>query len=146
MSGIRLARPSDLDSIVAIERLAFDPVRQSSRRALRRALESPRQRVLVCELDGRVVGFAILWCFPHTWRIYNVAIDPGVQRRGIGSKLLGATISAARAAGAEFLQLEARAEPDLVRLYRSHGFVERARLADYYASGDDAVRMRLDLR
>ena len=145
MEVIRTARLQDLDAIMAIETAAFEPARRASRRSLRRALQSSWQRVIVCESDGRVAGYATLWPYKHTWRLYSVAIDPAVQRRGIGSRLLAAAIAAARAAGARRLQLEARAMPDLLRLYRQHGFIEVARLPDYYGRADDAVRMRLGL-
>jgi ribosomal protein S18 acetylase RimI-like enzyme len=145
MEVIRTARLQDLDAIMAIETAAFEPVRRASRRSLRRALHSAWQCVMVCESGGRVAGYAILWPYRHTWRLYSVAIDPAAQGQGIGSRLLVAAIAAARAAGASRMQLEARATPDLLRLYRLHGFNEVARLPDYYAPGDDAVRMRLGL-
>ena len=44
------------------------------------------------------------------------------------------------------LHLEARETPALAGWYARHGFEVIRRLPDYYASGDDAVRMRLTLQ
>lgn len=146
MTGIRPAVPGDIDAIMAIEQTAFDPERRASRRSLIRALGSARQIVMVCESAGRVVGYAILWRFEHTWRLYSIATDPAVQGGGVGTGLLEAAIAAARGSGARWLQLEARPAPALTNWYAKHGFRPIATLSDYYGPGDDAVRMRLCFR
>lgn len=142
---IRRAVLRDLEVLAAIEAAAFEPVRRSSRRALRRALSSAFQRVLVAELDGRVAGMMVLWPYRHTWRIYNLATHPDFRHRGVAGALLARAVAEARAAGARRLSLESRDEPGLVGYYLRRGFSVRARLDDYYGPGQHAVRMALPL-
>jgi len=145
MPAIRLGTPDDLDAVFRIERTAFEPERRASRRSLRRALVSPHQVVLVAQQGAQLVGYAVLWCYRHTWRLYSIASDPSVQGRGIGGALLDKAVLVARAAGARCLQLEARSTPQLQGWYERKGFEVVQSLPDYYAPGDHAVRMRLTL-
>jgi ribosomal protein S18 acetylase RimI-like enzyme len=145
VTRIRTGRPDDLDALDQIERTAFEPARRASRRSLRRSLASLRQRVLVAETRGKVGGYAVLWCFRHTWRLYSIASDPALQGQGIGTLLLERAIGLARSEGARWLQLEARETPALQGWYARNGFEVVVRLPSYYGPGDDAVRMRLAL-
>jgi ribosomal protein S18 acetylase RimI-like enzyme len=142
---IRDATPGDLPSIQDIERAAFDAARRSSTAALRRALQSHFQRVLVLEIDGRVVGYVILWPHRRSWRVYNLASHPGYRNQGIGGALLSAAIGHAVRAGAKRLMLESRDDPALVRFYEQRGFRSRRQLPDYYAPGEHALRLELAL-
>lgn len=144
-SGVRPARRNDLEAILAIEAAAFEPTRRTTRAALRRALQSPFQRVWVLDVDGAVGGYLVLWPFPHTWRVYNLAAHPQQRNRGVGSRLLAAAVGAAGAAGARRLVLESRREPGLVQFYERRGFRVSHVLPDYYGPGEDAVRMELPL-
>jgi ribosomal protein S18 acetylase RimI-like enzyme len=148
-AAVRPAGPQDLPQIVRIEEAAFEPARRSSRRALRRALASEFQRVLVVALahsEATPLGYLIAWPYRHTWRIYNLATDPAHRNLGLGHALLADVRERARSSGATRLVLEARIEPGLIGFYRRQGFCEARRLADYYASGEDAWRMELALR
>jgi ribosomal protein S18 acetylase RimI-like enzyme len=142
---IRPAGPADFHAIAGIEQQAFDPARRSSRAALRRALQSQFQRVLVLELDGRVAGYLVLWPHRHTWRIYNLASDPAQRNRGVAGALLAAVAEQAAAAGARLLVLESREQPELLRFYEQRGFRVARRLLDYYGEGQHAVRMNRPL-
>jgi ribosomal protein S18 acetylase RimI-like enzyme len=147
---VRAARIDDLTAILDIEARAFEPARRSSRPSLRRALLSGFQRVLVLEVAegeaaGKLVGYLIVWPFPLTWRIYNLASDPTERNRGVGGALLAAAVVEAERAGAAKLVLESRNEPDLLRFYQQRGFRASRELPDYYADGEDAVRMELPL-
>jgi [ribosomal protein S18]-alanine N-acetyltransferase len=139
--AVRVATPADLQAILAIEQAAFEPVRRSSRAALRRALRSRFQRVLVLEIAGAVAGYVVLWPFRRSWRVYNLAAHPGYRNQGVGGALLAAGVDSAREAGARCVVLESREEPNLLRFYEQHGFTRRQRLADYYAPGEHAVRL-----
>ena len=142
---LRAASPKDLPAILDIEAQAFDSTRRSSRKSLKRSIESPFQRVLVQDLHGAVAGYVILWMFPRTWRVYNLASHPGRRNQGVGRSLLDAAARLAAAAGARRLVLESRPDPALLRFYEQRGFRVRGRLEDYYAPGEHAVRMDLAL-
>lgn len=141
---IRPAGPEDLSEIVRIEEAAFEPSRRASRASLARALRSEFQRVLVFQDGGTVAGYVILWPYRHTWRIYNLATDPERRNRGVAGTLLAAAVATARHHGARRLVLESRATPELVGYYQARGFRVERRLADYYAPGEDAVRMVME--
>lgn len=146
---VRPAGPADLDAIRRIESQAFEPSRRSSPRSLRRALRSAFQQVLVLETDAsgsfEVAGYLIVWPFPRTWRIYNLAADPRRRRQGIGLALLQHAVEAARRAGAATVVLESRVDPELLGFYERRGFRAVRRLPNYYSEGEDAMRMALPL-
>jgi [ribosomal protein S18]-alanine N-acetyltransferase len=144
-SGVRRATPDDLTAILEIERTAFDAPRRSSAASLRRALGSRFQRVLVLERAGSVVGFVVVWPYRHSWRIYNLASHAGHRNQGIGGDLLAAAVAFARQSGAKRVLLESRDDPALLRFYRERGFLPTGALRDYYAPGDDALRLVLNL-
>ncbi|MEQ8860323.1 MAG: GNAT family N-acetyltransferase [Pseudomonadales bacterium] len=141
---IRAATAADLAAIRRIEAEAFEPSRRSSNRSLRRALVSAFQQILVLDSAGSLAGYLILWPYRHTWRIYNLATDPEQRNQGIAGRLLGAAVDQARAAGARRVVLECRVDPALVRYYERRGFALAERLPDYYAEGEDALRMVLE--
>lgn len=143
--AVRRAAAGDLQAILAIEQAAFDPARRSSPASLRHALGSRFQQVLVLELDGAVAGYAVIWPYRHSWRVYNLAAHPGYRNRGVGGALLGAVVERARQAGARRVVLESREDPPLLRFYEGRGFVRRRRLPDYYGPGQHAQRLELPL-
>lgn len=112
---------------------------------MRRALRSTFQRVLVLEAGDGVAGYVIVWPYLRTWRIYNLAADPARRKQGVGGALLAETAARAERAGAVRLVLESRSQPELLRFYEQRGFRARCHLPDYYAEGEDAVRMELSL-
>lgn len=80
---------------------------------------------------GRLVTARDRRAEPPTLRIVDIALDPAVRGRGIGSTVLGETIRSARAAGWTALSLMvAHTNPQAARLYLRLGFLPR---------GEDAV-------
>ncbi|HEV7898179.1 MAG TPA: N-acetyltransferase [Planosporangium sp.] len=86
---------------------------------------------------------------PHA-DLERVAVDDGAQGRGVGRALTAVLVDAARESGIEVLTLDARGDNDkALALYRSLGFVQYGRLADFVAIGAsryDKVFYALDLR
>ncbi|HET6398576.1 MAG TPA: N-acetyltransferase [Candidatus Thermoplasmatota archaeon] len=147
--AIRRAGPQDLEDILELERLCFEPHRLASARSLRRSLTSSRQSVWVVP-DGTLrpplAGLLVLWHFPRMLRVYDVASHPGARGRGVGFALMRHAESLARGSGRRVVQLEADPEaPGLVRWYEDQGYAVVARLPGFYAGGHDAVRMRKTL-
>ncbi|MFK8905987.1 GNAT family N-acetyltransferase [Streptomyces sp. YS-3] len=106
-------------------------------------------------LDGRLVGLGYWLRYarpthrPHA-DLEKIAVDAAAQGRGIGRALTAALIADAREAGIEVLTLDARGDnTSALHLYRSLGFTEYGRLADFVAVGEhryDKVFYMLDFR
>lgn len=81
-----------------------------------------RSLAWVCAYDGgRLAGFVNLaWDGGAHAFILDTVVDPGHQRRGIGSGLVRRALDAARAAGVEWVHVDH--EPHLDAFYRGCGF------------------------
>ena len=105
--------------------------------------------------DGQLAGFGYWRRYerqthrPHA-DVEKVAVARPFQGRGVGRALTSLLVEAARDAGIEVLTLDARADNErALALYRSLGFKEYGRLADFVAVGHlryDKVFYALDLR
>lgn len=96
--------------------------------------------------DERLVGYAGLATGEEA-QVMTVGVDAEHRRQGIGARLVGALVEAARTGGARTVLLEVRASDDgAQQLYARAGFVPIGRRRRYYRDGEDAVVMRTDLR
>lgn len=133
---IRDAVPSDAAAVAAILaagslRSAEDPTDiDAYRAALEDIASGGPSRVLVAEVEGRVVGVCQLILFRHLQEkgglcaeIESMHVENGMRSRGVGSVLLGAAVETARAAGCYRIQLTSnKARTDAHRFYARHGF------------------------
>jgi ribosomal-protein-alanine N-acetyltransferase len=107
----------------------------------------PRRSYVIGEQSGTVVGYAGVDCAGEVADVMTIAVAPLAQGQGLGTVLLHWLIAEARAAGAEHLMLEVRAD-NLVaqRLYNAAGFETLSVRRKYYQPGDvDALVMRMHL-
>jgi D-alanine-D-alanine ligase len=97
------------------------------------------------ELAGRVVGYACygpIACTTSSYDLYWVAVDPGVQRQGLGRRLVDEVESLVHQAGGTrvYAETSSRAQYAKTRaFYEANGYCCAARLEDFYAPGDDKV-------
>ena len=99
---------------------------------------------LGADVDGRLVGW-ICWgptpCTLGTYDLYWMAVDPALQRTGIGTALVAAMER--RLAGvARLIVVETAGRPDYRdtrAFYQARGYSVAATIADFYAPGDDQV-------
>ncbi len=78
--------------------------------------------------------------------ILTLAVDPAVQRQGVGRALLGQTLATARQRGADVIYLEVASGNDSARsLYVAAGFVTIGCRQGYYPDGGDALVLRRPL-
>lgn len=111
-------------------------------RPLRQAILRPHQRIeeLVypgddaaetahfgAYLDDKLVGIASVYHEPPqgetdkgAWRLRGMAVSPQLHRKGIGSRLLGASIDYARERDGTMMWFNARSTA--VPFYQAHGF------------------------
>lgn len=139
---IRRATPTDVPAIHAIECVAFgDPWSEASFHA---SVGADQVEALVAEDGGRVVGYAIGWCFVPEAEVANIAVAPAERRRGSGGALLDGLLSRLASRGVDTVFLEVRAGNAAARtLYETRGFEAVGRRRGYYRRPtEDAVIMR----
>lgn len=141
MARIRLARPSDLRHLAAIEDAGAPLFEEHFGAAMVPALSSPAPAgaerdlagtVLVALVDGEVVGFAALQAYDLVAHLEQVSVLPDHARRGIGADLVRAAMEEARWAGFDAMSLTTyRDVPWNGAFYRSLGFAEVDRPAPF---------------
>lgn len=114
----------------------------------RAAYVDPGGEILIAEEDGETVGcVALVPVGGGDWELSKMAVTPASRGRGLGRRLLAATIERARELGVGSLILVSSSKlPAALHLYEDAGFehVDPASLhAPPYARAD--VYMRMDL-
>ncbi|ECG8588530.1 ribosomal-protein-alanine N-acetyltransferase [Salmonella enterica subsp. salamae] len=99
--------------------------------------------------DGRMAAFAITQVVLDEATLFNIAVDPHFQRRGLGRMLLEHLIDELEKRGVVTLWLEVRASNvAAIALYESLGFNEATIRRDYYPTAEgreDAIIMALPI-
>lgn len=142
---IRPTVTDDVPEMASIEALAFsDPWPAKSFLEL---LAHPFSRMAsACDESGGVVGYCIMLRALDEAEIANIALAPGMRRRGVGARLLDDAIAAGAEAGVTAMFLEVRESNAAARaLYSSRGFVAVGRRRGYYRYPvEDALVLRRD--
>ena len=89
----------------------------------------------------------VAYCAPEvmthgTWNVLMLWISPAHQRQGVGQALMGHIERALSEKQARLLLVETSSLVDFTAaraFYRKQGFAEEARIADYYAAGEDKL-------
>lgn len=140
---IRLATEHDLDSLLRLEEVAFETDRFTRDQIDYFLTESPAT-TFVLEDRSSVIGAAcILWRKSHHGgRLYNIAIDPAYQGRGLGVRLLNECELEAARRGCDKMTLEVRADNDgAIRFYERQGYTVLRSMPDYYDDGTPGLKM-----
>lgn len=99
------------------------------------------------DVDGQMAAFAITQVVLDEASLFNIAVDPAFQRRGLGRQLLQHLIDELIKRDVLTLWLEVRASNlPAIALYEQLGFNQVSRRPNYYptASGhEDAILMAL---
>lgn len=143
--SIRSATRGDLGGVLEVERSAFStPWSPASFRSL---LGLENVIFLVADLAGRVVGHVVLWRVGEEGELANLAVRPGVRRRGVGGALLETALGHGASAGLTRVFLEVRVSNDRARcMYSRQGFQQVGIRRGYYRNPvEDALLLRLDL-
>ncbi|MFO7528438.1 MAG: ribosomal protein S18-alanine N-acetyltransferase [Marinobacter sp.] len=139
---LRHAVNTDLDNLVQLEHRCFSDDRLS-RRSFRRFLEVPRDRLIVAEQDGSLVGYCLVLMNAATRlaRIYSIAVSPAVRGRGIGERLIREAEKEAAEADRIVMRLEVREDnPGAINLYKRLGYRQFGTYRDYYEDHGNALR------
>lgn len=142
---IRKATINDLGFLVELENKSFLPFQQTPRQNIRHSLKSSFQEVFVAESadkDKQALGSLTLFKYKRSLRIYSVAVWPAFRHQGIGEALLNHVRELASEHGFGKITIEVRAKNKaLVAWYTNRGFFEVDRKPDYYAAGEEALKM-----
>ena len=144
---VRLVRPmqfTDLEAVAGIERRSFTLPWSMGVFSGQLARESGI--CLVCELDGRLVGYLIADMFVDVWHLMNLCVDEPYRRRHLAAQLMEAYFAVTELQGHRGHMLEVRASNfSGIELYRSFGFVSTGVRPGYYSDDrEDAVIMWKD--
>lgn len=144
---IRPATLHDIDALVAIENQCFGSD-ILSRRSFRYLLTKGHANTVLAEQDGRVCGYAMALYSGGTSmsRLYSLAVEPPLRRRGIGLRLLQAIELQAEGHDCASMRLEVRRDNGPAQsLFRKNGYKQFGAIADYYEDHMDALRYEKSL-
>jgi len=112
-------------------------------------LNKPGQRdyfIVVIENDqGRVAGYLTYGPTPlteGTWDLYWIAVSPNEQNKGYGQKLVLWLEDEVRRQRGRLILIETSSQPKYQptrKFYEKLGYIEIARVPDFYRPGDDRV-------
>lgn len=153
---IRLATSYDVPKMIALERSTdtaahwgegqydalFDP---SGLPRVVLIAEMSDQNLIPASTCDKVCGYVIALATGPEWELENIIVDPAMRRSGLGSQLLSALLSEARAQGCQRMLLEVRqSNLAALALYRKHGFQRAGTRPSYYGNPtEDAILMQL---
>ncbi len=141
---IREMKESDLEEVLAIERVSFaDPW---SRRLFKETLQFPHSVNFVLQgAAGAVLGYINFYLIGEEGHLLNLAIHPNWRKKGLAAQLLDHAIGFLKLKHAAHFFLEVReSNRDAILLYSKFGFQQIGRRKRYYVeTNEDALVMHL---
>ena len=122
-----------------------DVAEELVRERLQKGPDSGYLFVFAQSSDGQVQGYACYGpvpCTARTFDLYWIAVRADGRGRGLGKALMAEVERRLGAAGGGKLIAETSSREQYAptrRFYRSCGFLEEARIRDYYAPGEDIL-------
>jgi [ribosomal protein S18]-alanine N-acetyltransferase len=135
---LTLARDGDLASIVDLDRQCLGGLWSPDQYA--REQESDKSDIVVARLGDQVLAYGCVWSILEEAHITILAVDPQLQRRGLGRLILWGLMECAIKRGLERSTLEVK-ETNLaaIGLYQAYGFMAAGRRPKYYQDGTAAL-------
>ena len=131
---IRPGKAEDAASLVNLLEQLGHPLSQPEVLAKIGHFSSYEHRLLVCELEGRVVGFISLHWFDKfhslgkTGRITALCVDESIRDIGIGGSLLSVAEAWLKEHGCREIEVTTNMRRSLTPdFYRKHGYAEHSR-------------------
>ena len=136
---VRRLTYADLPQVVAIERRAFTSPWSLAMFVLE--LSKPSSICLAAQVQGSLTGYLVCSRYDTVWHLMNVAVEPGLRRRGIATALLNALLERVEPEAQLTLEVR-RSNTGAIALYERFGFRSAGMRRRYYAdNGEDAVVM-----
>lgn len=145
---LRDIRPSDFETLFALDQLCFEPGIAYSRVELQLFLNLATAEGVVAEVNGTVAGFSVGHRSARSiGRVVTLDVHPRHRRRGLGRALLAELVARLSRAGAGQARLEVDSEnAGAIAFYESLGFRRRHQIANYYGPGRTALEMVRELK
>jgi ribosomal-protein-alanine N-acetyltransferase len=137
-------RPATLDDVaalMALEKHAVTAAHWSIEQYRAIFLTSQIPRIALLAEEGNTIqGFLVARGVGAEWELENIVIAASARRGGLGTRLLGEFLNAARACGAAAVFLEVRESNSAARrLYERWAFIESGRRTNYYRDPEEAA-------
>lgn len=134
---------SDIPQVLKIERMSFST--PWNEMAFLNEIYNSSSIVKVAIYKNEVVGYICANSVIDEGHILNIAVAPGLRRKGIASAMLEKVIDELKKKGCKSIYLEVRASNKIaMRFYENFGFISVGIRKDYYTSPkEDAVVMML---
>ena len=151
---IRPAQARDIDGLVIVEQQCFNVYYYAfytlDRRDFEFYLQDGDSLFLVAVREAQVVGDVLgpvdTWRDPPSAHIDSIAVLPGHQHEGVGTRLLQSFFGEARRRGCTRVTLEvSTVNAAGLAFFARHGFRQTRRLPDYYGRGLPALFMAVEL-
>jgi ribosomal-protein-alanine N-acetyltransferase len=134
---IRLVKSADMDAISELEDASFEDPFPSY--FLSQLADANPDTFLVAEVNGKIVGYAVVDNGIDQQHLVSIAVSAGLRRKGIGQALLDGLI---RRLHEGSLGLEVRrSNKAAIELYHKNGFTDTGIAHSYYKDGEDAIQM-----
>lgn len=149
---IRPMTENDLPSVMEIENKCFaNPWQEKD--FLYEINENPVSNIWVIELtssDGKlksICGFCDYWNTFDSATISQIAVHPDIQHHQLGTAMMDEIITDCMAKKVRTLTLEVRKSNEhAISFYKKNGFVISHTKPGYYADGEDALYMILEVK
>jgi len=141
--NIRASEETDLARILQIEKSVFP------NSAWTRAMISDEltlnvdRKTWVIDSNIELVGYCMLRYGPNEVHLVNMAVDPSLQKMGIGKKLLIHFLDNIPKYSSAYLEVK-RGNFPAIKLYLNAGFKDISIREGYYPDGEDAIVMCLN--
>jgi [ribosomal protein S18]-alanine N-acetyltransferase len=140
---ISTAHRDDLAAIMALEDAGFPEGERWSERSWLGELLGEGRTVLMARAHAPV-GVITVQTVGELADLHRLVVAPSYRRRGVGTQLTGAAVSAVRRLGARAMILEVQYTNDpAIALYGRVGFEQLTVREDYYGPGQHALIMKL---
>jgi [ribosomal protein S18]-alanine N-acetyltransferase len=140
VTTIRRLTYADLPQVIAIERRAFPAPWSLAMFVLE--LSKPAGICLTATQGNKVRGYLICSRYDTVWHIMNVAVDPTLQGKGLGTAMLTHLLGEVDDETARYTLEVRQSNTPAIRLYERFGFRAAGLRRRYYQdNGEDALIM-----
>tara|TARA_B100001250_G_scaffold399478_1_gene408930 strand:- start:3742 stop:4173 length:432 start_codon:yes stop_codon:yes gene_type:complete len=140
--NVRVSEETDLVRISEIEKSAFLSSAWTKTMIFDEIKLNIDRKTWVIDLDKKLVGYCMLRYGPNEVHLVNMAVDPSVQKTGVGKKLLNHILDNIPKYSSAYLEVK-RGNFPAIKLYLNAGFEDIAIREGYYSDGEDAIVMCL---